>query len=331
MQEYRLFTTWRIAAPLAQVFDAILHSLRWPEWWPGAELVEEIEPGNADGIGSIRRYSWKGRLPYRLGFCARATRIETPRVLEAVVTGDLDGTGRWMFSFEDGITTVHYEWHVRTTKPWMNAVAPFTRGVFTRNHHALMRKGGEALAHRLGARLVDEHYDEQPLSSSGSRATPNWPAGVFAGIVAGVIATIVQFVLWWSASLPAFGMLLRDARLAAAIVLGPAVLPPPAPFDWQIMLIATLVHFALSAAYGLALAALIARTQTRMAAAAGVLFGLALFGTNMYLFTLIFPWFTASRDWITAAAHAAFGLSAALAYKWCVATNDDVSARSLRA
>ncbi|HZW19924.1 SRPBCC family protein [Noviherbaspirillum sp.] len=160
--EYRLLTLWRFAAPHRPVFDAVFDSLQWPAWWPGAEQVEHLAEGDADGIGALRRYVWKGRLPYRLSFVARTTQIETPRVLAAEVDGDLAGTGRWTFSHDGGITTVRYEWRVRTTRMWMNALAPLTSGIFARNHHATMQQGGECLARRLGARLVDAFYGELP-------------------------------------------------------------------------------------------------------------------------------------------------------------------------
>lgn len=318
MHEYRLLTLWRIAAPLAQVFDAVFDSLSWPNWWPGAAGAVQIHPGDAQGIGSIRLYTWKGGLPYRVSFSACATRIETHSLLEAEVDGDLRGRGCWIFSHDAGITTVRYEWCVCTTKPWMNALAPLAHGVFTDNHHALMRSGGEALARLLGTRLVDAHYGSLPPMDArkADGAAPNWLVAAGAGIAGGTIATLVQIGLWWSASLPAVELLLRDARLAAAIVMGRGVLPPPASFDWTVMLVATLLHFALSTAYGLLLAPLIAGARLFAAAMTGLFFGLILFGTNMYVFTLLFPWFEASRDWITAVTHAAFGVIIAVTYKW---------------
>jgi hypothetical protein len=36
----------------------------------------------------------------------------------------------------------------------MNALAPFARPVFEWNHNAIMRRGGEGLARRLGTRLL---------------------------------------------------------------------------------------------------------------------------------------------------------------------------------
>jgi len=125
----------------------------------------------------------------------------------------------------------------------------------------------------------------------------------------------VQIGLWsvFTDALPT--ILLRDARLAAAIVMGRAVLSPPASFDWEVMLVATLVHFALSIAYSVILSRVIARLGTALSLLAGIVFGLLLYGINMYGFTALFPWFEATRDWITVIAHVVFGIVAAAVYK----------------
>ncbi|HJV51990.1 MAG TPA: SRPBCC family protein [Noviherbaspirillum sp.] len=162
MTAYRFLTCWRIEAPLQTVFNAVFDSLRWPEWWSGAQQVEQLDPGDANGIGSLRRYIWKSALPYRLSFDARATRIEPPHVLEAHVEGDLSGYGRWTFHAENSVTVVRYEWDVRTTKRWMNLLAPIARQVFAYNHHMLMQRGAEGLAHRLRARLAGVSHDDLP-------------------------------------------------------------------------------------------------------------------------------------------------------------------------
>lgn len=48
---------------------------------------------------------------------------------------------------------------------------------------------------------------------------------------------------------------------------------------------------------------------------AGAAFGLFLYALDMYGFTMIFPWFEATRDGITVATHVAFGIVAAGAYR----------------
>jgi hypothetical protein len=47
------------------------------------------------------------------------------------------------------VTAVTYEWNVRTTKAWMNALAPVARPVFAFNHDYVMRRGGEGLRDRM--------------------------------------------------------------------------------------------------------------------------------------------------------------------------------------
>ena len=168
MTEYRLLAIWRVAAPRRPVFDAVSDSLSWPEWWPGADSVEQIDAGDTDGVGSVRRYVWKGRLPYRVAFDACATRIQAPHLLEANVTGDLVGNGRWIFHEEESLTTVRYEWRVRTTRLWMNLLAPLTRGIFVNNHHALMHSGAHGLARRIGAHLVEARHEELPQERDSS-------------------------------------------------------------------------------------------------------------------------------------------------------------------
>ncbi len=143
----------------------------------------------------------------------------------------------------------------------------------------------------------------------------DWRSAALAGIVSGVVATFAQIALWWASSAPLPAILFRDARLTAAIIMGHGVLLPPSTFDWSIMLVATFVHFALSIAYGFTLAVMISRLSTPQSLLAGAAFGLFLYVVNMYGFTVVFPWFAAARDWITAATHAVFGIVAAAVYK----------------
>ena len=153
MASYRFLTTWLIEAPIGAVWDAIHDVEHWPEWWRGVERVEVLDRGDPDGLGSVHRLAWRGRLPYSVEFISRTTRVERPHVIEGVATGELTGQGRWRL-FEGPGTAVTYDWAVRTTAQWMNLLAPVGRAVFARNHDVVMRQGGEGLADRLGARLL---------------------------------------------------------------------------------------------------------------------------------------------------------------------------------
>ncbi|HEY8691138.1 MAG TPA: SRPBCC family protein, partial [Chloroflexota bacterium] len=146
---YELVTVWQVRAPIDQVWDAIYHSERWPEWWPGVVGVRSLQPPDEQGLGGLTRYVWKSALPYSLIIDTSATRIERPHTVDGRSTGELEGEGRWRLSEADGITTVRYEWDVVTTKAWMNLLAPLLRPAFQWNHDVVMRQGGDGLRRLL--------------------------------------------------------------------------------------------------------------------------------------------------------------------------------------
>ena len=154
MPEYRFITVWQIEAPIDAVWEALYRSDRWPAWWNSVRRVVEITPGDENGIGNLRRYTWRSRLPYLLEFELRVTRVERPRVLEGLSAGELVGRGTWNLSSDGGVTTVRNTWEVQTTKGWMNLLAPIARPLFAWNHTYSMRQGGEGLARLLQARLI---------------------------------------------------------------------------------------------------------------------------------------------------------------------------------
>lgn len=122
MADYHPLTIWRIQAPLDAVYAAIHNTPGWMDWWTGVMKVEALAAGDADGINSVLRYVWQGRLPYRMVFDTYAPPAST----------------RW----------------------WMNLVAPFARTLFIRNHGRLMRQGAEGLARMLRAPLLSqENFD----------------------------------------------------------------------------------------------------------------------------------------------------------------------------
>jgi uncharacterized protein YndB with AHSA1/START domain len=154
VSRYRFLTTWCLEAPIEPVWEAIHDSARWPQWWRGVEKVVELEPAGEDGTGQLARYTWKSRLPYELEFEMRTTRVERPHSLEGLASGELEGSGRWRVFERGGTTAVLYEWDVRTTRQWMNLLAPVARPIFGWNHDYVMRNGAEGLARLLDARLV---------------------------------------------------------------------------------------------------------------------------------------------------------------------------------
>ena len=183
MTGYHFVSNWRLQAPIQQVWEEIFHSERWPSWWRHVHRVDQLDPGDAHGLGRRQHLVFTTRLPYRLSFDLQVRHLQPPIELEAVASGELEGVGRWTLTPDDGGTLVRYDWDVRTTRWWMNLVAPVARPVFTWNHDALMREAAESLARRLDAELQ--------LPSPESRARPPARALAWGGLPMVLLALVV--------------------------------------------------------------------------------------------------------------------------------------------
>ncbi|MBS0374487.1 MAG: SRPBCC family protein [Proteobacteria bacterium] len=153
---FELVTRWRLEAPIEVVFDALHAAHEWPRWWHYVRAVEELAPGGCAGVGSVRRYTWSTRLPYRLSFDLRVTRVDYPTVLEGEAHGELEGLGRWTLSSQGSATIVRYDWIVFVTKAWMRVFAPLLAPVFRWNHVAVMNAGEQGLARHLANRARED-------------------------------------------------------------------------------------------------------------------------------------------------------------------------------
>jgi carbon monoxide dehydrogenase subunit G len=165
MADYHYVSTWQLQAPIEQVWTAISDLEGLPAWYTGVQEVQTLAPGDAQGVGTRVRYVIKGRLPLRLAFDATVTRAVPPRDLELRAEGELAGTGRWSLEQHNEVTTARYTWDVRTTRPWMNLVAPIARPLFTWNSKGVMLQAGEGLARFLGVPLARAQF-----------TAPPWPA-----------------------------------------------------------------------------------------------------------------------------------------------------------
>jgi carbon monoxide dehydrogenase subunit G len=164
MADYHYVSTWQLQAPIEPVWAALNDLEHLPAWDSGVQEARELIPGDAQGVGRRARYVIKGRLPLRLAFEATTIRSVPPREQELQAEGELAGTGRWLLDQQGEVTTVRYRWDVRTTRPWMNLLAPLARPLFTWNSRGVMLQAGEGLASFLGVPLVNAEF-----------TAPAWP------------------------------------------------------------------------------------------------------------------------------------------------------------
>lgn len=152
---YSFTTKWETPAPLNEVWEAIRNSLDWPEWWKSFTDVTELNHGDENGIGGIYRYTLKSPTHYKLTFDLQLTERIEHKKLEGKASGELEGTGTWLFEEKNGITFIECIWNVKTTQRWMNALAFILMPLFKYNHRMVMKKGGQYLAKKLNAQVID--------------------------------------------------------------------------------------------------------------------------------------------------------------------------------
>ncbi|MDZ4307711.1 hypothetical protein [Allopontixanthobacter sp.] len=129
---------------------------------------------------------------------------------------------------------------------------------------------------------------------------------IWAGIIAGIVFVMMEMALIAAIG---NGMVWGPPRMMAAIVMGKGVLPPPATFDFAIVMVGMMVHFVLSVILGIVLGWIIAKWRLGMAMAiiVGLVFGLLVYLVNFYVLTGVFPWFANARNMITLVSHLVFG------------------------
>jgi uncharacterized protein YndB with AHSA1/START domain len=147
---FELVTHWHVAAPPVKVWAELNTPEAWPRWWRAVKRVETLSGGDANGVGTSRRFTWTSALPYELTFDMTITRIEPVHIVEGQARGELNGLGRWTITPEGEGTHVRYDWQVELGKPWQRALAPVLRPAFAWNHSVVMGWGYQGLCRRLG-------------------------------------------------------------------------------------------------------------------------------------------------------------------------------------
>jgi hypothetical protein len=153
---------------------------------------------------------------------------------------------------------------------------------------------------------------------TGHRAL-SWNGVFWSGLAAGVAFMMLEMLLVWAfMGQSPWG----PPRMIAAMAMGQGVLPPPATFDFGIMMAAMFIHFTLSWLLAVAFAWLFGGLGTGTAVLVGAVFGLAIYLVNFYGFTAIWPWFAQARNWVSIFSHVMFGVILAWSYK-AIADRDD--------
>jgi hypothetical protein len=168
--QYRFRSAWHLDAEPDAVYRVLERPDHYPTWWPQIREVRQTD----DTSGLLR---FRSVLPYDLVVRAISVRQDPEaRVLEAAMTGDLEGWFRWTvgpaitggpgipggpgISGGPGTTSgprtagrvgthLLYEQEVVVRKPLMRLLAVPCRPLFLANHALMMRGGRLGLLARL--------------------------------------------------------------------------------------------------------------------------------------------------------------------------------------
>jgi hypothetical protein len=134
---YHFVSRWTVDAPRDAVYTAVHDVVAYPAWWPE---VKDARKFGADQFWLRTR----SILPYDLAFdLVRTIADPLGRVLEARLTGDLEGVIRCSIEPAGDGCRITFDEEVVTTKAALNRLAPIVRPAYVANH-ALMMAHGEA-------------------------------------------------------------------------------------------------------------------------------------------------------------------------------------------
>ncbi len=154
---YHFITRWRFKATAHEVNDVLDDAADLVRWWPDVYLaVEQLEDGDADGVGKVYRLHTRGRLPYTLTWHFRVVASRKPYGWTLEAWGDFIGRGVWTFEEDGPFVDVTYDWKVRADKPLLRYLSFLLKPLFAANHHWAMARGEECLRRELARRRAEK-------------------------------------------------------------------------------------------------------------------------------------------------------------------------------
>jgi hypothetical protein len=136
---YTFQSEWHLSASPDDVYQALERVPDYPLWWPE---IRDVRPLGDQSF----ELTCKSTLPYELRFTiAQSVRDPSARVLEAHMTGDLEGFSRWTVSAQTTGTTATFDEDVTARKALLRRLDPIARPAFKVNHRRMMHNGERGL------------------------------------------------------------------------------------------------------------------------------------------------------------------------------------------
>ena len=164
-KDYHFITQWHVPGKVKEVTDIIRDNDALVRWWPAVYLrVEELAPGDADGIGKVLSLYTKGWLPYTLHWQCRVSAIHADG-FSLIASGDFEGRGIWTFKQNGPQVDVTYDWKISAEKPLLRYFSFIMKPIFSANHYWAMVQGEESLKLELARRRATTQQERLQVPS----------------------------------------------------------------------------------------------------------------------------------------------------------------------
>ncbi|MGH3795385.1 MAG: SRPBCC family protein [Pseudonocardiaceae bacterium] len=160
---YQFRSAWHLSAPRGDVFRALAELDDYPTWWPEVRAVHRVSD-------DARALTCRSFLPYDLDFTIRqSTRDRQTGILEARLSGDIEGFSRWTVTASSAGTLAVFDQEVVANKRLLQRLALIARPAFKGNHSLMMSHGRRGLrAYLAGMRLGRDECPGEDVPTQAS-------------------------------------------------------------------------------------------------------------------------------------------------------------------
>jgi hypothetical protein len=154
MNEFKFTTIWKFRGSLYPVWEAIIHTESWPEWWKGVKFVKPVTISSSLR-NAVYEFKFQRLIPYSVNFRMKIIKVIPEKSIKGIAWGDLEGTGNWSFRQKQDEVIVRYDWDVKAVNRWMKVLSKIIRPFFILSHNLVMLWGAKGLAKKLNVKLLD--------------------------------------------------------------------------------------------------------------------------------------------------------------------------------
>jgi hypothetical protein len=188
--EYHLTTEWWFEGTAAEIYDLLSNTDAMRRWWRAILVgLEEIDPGDDEGMGKVVQMHVRAALPYTLHWQFRVREANRPCGFSIDASGDLNGRGTWTLTQEGPWVHVHYDWRVRADAWYLRSFSFALKPLFATNHRWAMQRLEEGLKLELARRraATPAERDAIPLPPMPTATAP-------MPMIAGTVIVVGLFI-----------------------------------------------------------------------------------------------------------------------------------------